>query len=148
MRISDSLSKRRAAVVLNHGLLVLTVLLSMTGQLFGWSVVTKVCFCLLAISVIATFFPLHIRTGLWRLAHAKADSLDERETQQVLESVRQAYVVFSIVSLLTILIWVVFGMGTQTQGLVVFWVLLYLAHTLPSSILAWTVNRVPAQGEE
>ena len=108
----------------------------------------KVSFCVLAIAVIATFIPLHVRTGLWRLAHAKVDALDEREMQQNLQSLRHAYLVFAIASLVIILTLVVFGPGGQTQQLAVFWILFYLAHTLPSSILAWTVCRVPSNREE
>lgn len=147
MDLPESLSKRRMAVMINYGFLFLTLLLSQTGHLFEWSVWIKVCFCVLTIAVIATFIPLHVRTGLWRLAHAKVDALDEREMQQNLESLRHAYVVFAIASLLIILTLVVFGSGGQTQQLAVFWILLYLAHTLPSSILAWTAPRVPIQTE-
>jgi hypothetical protein len=148
MSMSGSLSRRRMAVVINYGLLFLTLLLSQTGHLYEWSVWTKACFCLLVISVIATFIPLHVRTGLWRLAHAKVDTLDEREMQQILESLRHAYIVFAIASLLIILTLVVFGLGSQTQQLAVFWILFYLAHTLPSSILAWTVYRVPSKKDD
>ena len=52
----------------------------------------------------STFIPLHIRTGLWRLVHAKVEKLDEREIQQNLESLRYSYVIFAISSLLIILI--------------------------------------------
>ena len=138
MSISGSLSRRRMAVVINYGLLFLTLLLSLTAHLFEWAVWAKVCFCLLTIAVIATFIPLHVRTGLWRLAHAKVDALDEREMQQNLESLRHAYIVYAIASLLIILTLVVFGSSGQAQQLAVFWILLYLAHTLPSSILAWS----------
>lgn len=143
-----SLSKRRMGVAVNYGFLFLSLLLSSGGHAFGWSIETKVGFWLSVIFVIVTFIPIHIRTGLWRLAHAKVDKLDEREILQTLESLRQAYIVFSIVSLLIIITSVVFGLGSRTQQLVVFWVLFYLAHTLPSSILAWTATRVPAQTEE
>jgi len=135
-------------VALNYALLVLTLALSIEGYLFGWSTLTKVGFWISAILVVATFVPVHIKTGLWRLAHAKADALDEREAQQTLQSLRCAYVIFSIAALLIILSLVFLDLGGQTEQLVVFWVLLYLAHTLPSSILAWTSPRVPAQNEE
>ena len=148
MSLSTSLSKRRIAVIINYGFLFMTLLLSQTGQLFEWSIWTKVCFCLLTISVIATYFPLHVRTGLWRLGHAKIDILDEREVQQNLKSLRHAYIIFTIASLLIILTLVVFGSGSQTQQLALFWVLFYLAHTLPSSILAWTMSHVPARNED
>ncbi len=148
MGVSESLTKRRIGVAVNYGFLLLTLLFSMAGHLFGWSVEIKIVFWLSVIFVIVTFYPIHIQTGLWRLAHAKVGTLDEREIQQTLESLRRAYIVFSIVSLLIIITSVIFGLGSQTQQLTVFWVLIYLAHTLPSSILAWTVNRVPAQTEE
>ena len=141
MSMSTSLSKRRAVVVINYSLLLATLLLSQTGHWFEWSIVTKAGFIVLVISVIATFFPLHMRTGLYRLAHAKVETLDERELQKNLESVRYAYLAFTVISLLIILTIVVFGSGGQTQQLAVFWILLYLAHTLPSSFLAWTATR-------
>ena len=148
MGMSESLSKRRMGVVVNYTFLLLSLMLSIEGHWLGWSDVKIVGFCLSVVLVIATFYPVHVRTGLWRLAHAKVDSLDEREIQQTLESLRGAYIVFTIVSLSIILTLVIIGLGSQTLQLAVFWILLYLAHTLPSSILAWTTNRIPAQSEE
>jgi len=148
MGVSKSLLKRRVGAVVNYGFLLITLLLGLAGHLFGWSVATKVGFWLSVVFVIVTFFPIHVRTGLWRLAHAKVDTLDEREIQLTLGSLRYAYSLFSIFALLVILVMAVFGFGSQALRLVVFWVLLYLAHTLPSSILAWTMTRVPAQTDE
>lgn len=141
------MSKRRWGVVVNYIFLLLILILSMEGYLFGWSIVTKIGFWLSIIIVIATFFPVHVQTGLWRLAHARADVLDEREIQQNLGSLRHAYVAFSIICLLIFLALVFFQPG-QIQSLVIFWVLLYLAHTLPSSILAWTATRVAIPDEQ
>jgi hypothetical protein len=148
MGVSESQSKRRAGVILNYSLLFLTLLLSLGGQLFGWTIGVKIGFWLAVVLVLITFVSVHLRTGLWRLAHTKVRRLDERELHQTLESLRHAYVVFTIVSLLVVLGFVVTGLGDQTQQLVMFWILLYLAHTLPSSVLAWTMPRVPAQAGE
>jgi hypothetical protein len=148
MGISESTSKRRLGVIVNYGFLLLTLILSLAGRLFGWSVGTVVCFWLSVAMVIVTFYPVHVRTGLWRLAHAKADRLDEREIQQTLESLRYAYAGFSIATLLVILAVVILDLGDQTLQLAVFWVLLYLAHTLPSSVLAWTMRHTPSSVEE
>lgn len=148
MGASKSLTKRRIGVAVNYGLLLLSLFFSIAGHSLGWTDAIKVAFWLSVTFVLVTFFPIHIKTGLWRLAHAKIGTLDEREIQQTLESLRQAYIVFTIISLLMIITSVVLGLGSQTQQLVVFWLLLYLAHTLPSSILAWTITHIPAQTEE
>jgi hypothetical protein len=148
MNALELVSIRRIAVVINYSLLLLSLFFSMIGHSFEWPIAIKVAFWFSAIFVLVTFFPIHIQTGLWRLAHAKIGALDEREVQHTLETLRLAYIIFSIVSLLIIITSVVFSLGSQTQQLVIFWVLLYLAHTLPSSILAWTVTHVPTQIEE
>ena len=148
MGLSDTIAKRRVGVAANYALLFLTLAFSIEGYWLGWSLATKIGFWISVALVVVTFFPVHVRTGLWRLAHAHADTLDEREIQQTLQSLRQAYVVFTITALLIILALVFLDPGGQTEQLVVFWVLLYLAHTLPSSILAWTLPRVPARTEQ
>ena len=148
MGLSESVSRRRLVVAVNYGFLFLSLLLSMVGHYSGWTSATIAGFWFSVITVLVTFYPVHIRTGLWRLAHAKLDRMDEREIQQALEALRQAYIIFSIAALLMILSSVVLGLGDQTHQLVVFWVLLYLAHTLPSSVLARSVTRVPTQNEE
>jgi hypothetical protein len=147
MERNQSIQRRRSGVIVNYAFLSLVLILSFEGYWLGWSLATKIGFWLSVALVIVTFFPLHMRTGLWHLAHAKADELDEREIQQAHEAVRYSYAIFTVVSLSIILVLVIFGLGGQTERLTVFWVLLYLAHTLPSSILAWTSYRVPARAE-
>jgi hypothetical protein len=148
MGMSESMPRRRAGVAVNYALLLLALLLSFSGHWSGWSNMTRIGFWVAAALVVVTFFPVHVRAGWWRLVHADPAALDERELQQNLEAVRRAYVIFAIVSLLVILTLVIFGLGGQTQQLVVFWVLLYLAHTLPSSILAWKLSRTPLQTDD
>ncbi|HOP05679.1 MAG TPA: hypothetical protein PLF13_00165 [candidate division Zixibacteria bacterium] len=148
MSVSNTLTRRRTGVLINYALLLAGLLLSVAGNLYGWSLTIKIGFWLSVGIVVITFVPVHLRSGLWRLVHSRADALDEREIQETLRSLRQAYVVFSILSLLIILTLVVFGLGKGIQLLVVFWVLLYSAHTLPSAFLAWTVSRLPNETEE
>jgi hypothetical protein len=148
MSLFESKSKRRGAVVLNYGFLLLTLLLSLASIFFGWKTVITVCFSLSVIGVLSSFYPLHIQTGLWRLAHSKMERLDEREIRQTLESLRYAYIVFSITALVLLLALIIFELSSQVLKLVIFWILVYLAHTLPSSVLAWTVTLVPAHNHE
>ena len=142
MGISESISKRRTGIAINYGFLLTTILFALAGEAFGWTVWIKVCFWLSVIVGLATFLSVHVMTGLWRLVHTKVDTLDEREIQLTLGSLRYAYGFFSVTALLAILFMAVFGFGSQNLRLVVFWVLLYLAHTLPSSVIAWTERRV------
>jgi hypothetical protein len=148
MGMRESKSKRRAAVAINYCFLLVTLILGLVGYLHGWAAGVRVSFWLSVLIVLVTFFPVHVGTGLWRLAHTRVDRLDEREVQQTLEVLRYAYAVFTVVSLLVVLASVVFGGGNQILSLVVFWILLYLAHTLPSSVLAWRLTRVPAQRQD
>ena len=148
MGLSESISKRRMVVVINYCFLLLTLLVSFWGYSLGWTSLTIACFWVSVVIVLVTFYPVHIRTGLWRLAHTKIEKLDEREIQQTLQSLRHAYVIFSIVTLAIILSVVILNQYDQTFQLVLFWVLLYLAHSLPSSVLAWTISYVPAYRED
>ena len=148
MGLIESAAKRRLAVITNYGFLLLTLAMGLAARSLGWTLSTIVCFWLSVVVVLVTFYPLHIRTGLWRLAHTRVDRMDEREIHQTLGALRHAYIVFSISALTVILIALILDLGGQSTQLVIFWVLLYLAHSLPSSILAWTATRVPTQIEE
>jgi hypothetical protein len=131
----------RVGIAVNYAALILIVLTSLAGYSFGWSTAVRVLFWLAVLVVVVTFFPVHLRTGLWRLTHSRGNGLAKGGKQQVLESLRGSYVVFSVTSLLLILASVILGAADQTQRLVIFCVLLYLAHTLPSSMLVWTSSR-------
>lgn len=148
MSLSQSVSKRRVTLIANHGFLLLTLMFGVLGHYCGWTALTVACFWGCVAIVLLTFYPLYVKTGLWRLAHTRIDRMDEREISQTLGALRQAYVLFSIIVLSLILIATVLEFSGQSLQLVVFWVLLYLAHTLPSSILAWTEAGVPVQSEE
>jgi hypothetical protein len=83
-----------------------------------------------------------VSTGLWRLVHAGEDEIDEREMQLTLGSLKYAYAIFAITVLMGLLLLAVFGYGSQPFRLTLFWAMVYLAHTLPSSIIAWSQPKV------
>jgi hypothetical protein len=139
---------RRIGVLINYAALSFILLFGVFSGSSGWTDAFRLAFWVAVLAVLITFLPLHLRTGLWRLAHARADTLDERELQQNLNSLRYAYLGFSIASLLVLLTLILLEGAGQIQMLIVFWALLYLAHTLPSAVLAWRLTRVPAQAEE
>ena len=148
MSLSESKSKRRMCIILNYGFLLTSVLFALIGESFGWSLLVKISFWVSVAICLLTLWSIHFKTGLWKLVHAKVDDLDEREIALTHNSLRYAYGIFSIIVLTTILYMIVFDMGSQILRFVVFWALLYLAHTLPSSIIGWTEYRVPAKSEE
>jgi hypothetical protein len=101
--------------------------------------------------VAITFFPLHAKTGLWKLTHAKTENLDERQVQITYNALSISYGWFTVICLVIMMGYAVSfrlfpGLGvTLTIPLV--GSLIYLAHTLPGSILAWTETEVPAEAK-
>jgi len=92
--------------------------------------------------ILVSLYYLHIRTGLWKLVHAKTENLDEREMQIVHNAVRQSYAIFGVICLAVIFVSVFTYRGDTSFGILLLWGLIYLAHTLPSAVIAWTQDRV------
>ena len=90
--------------------------------------------------LVLTFTYVYALTGLWSLAHKKTEKLDEREIQVVTHSIRISYTIFAILVILMVYVFAIFGMGPF--DVVIAATLLYLAHILPTSILAWTEKEV------
>lgn len=99
------------------------------------------------ILVFITFFPLHWKTGFWKLTHARTVTLDERELQVTHTALRHAYAWFTVTCLLIVLAHaVLFRLAGDTSFVITVPLagsLIYLAHTLPGSVLAWTELRTP-----
>ena len=94
-----------------------------------------------------TFIRAHWKTGLWRLTHARADGLDERQLQITHDALSKSYGWFAMICLLIMLAHAViyrlvpgleFALSVPLVAS-----LIYLAHTLPGSFLAWTEKEVP-----
>ena len=99
--------------------------------------------------VIVTFVRVHLKSGLWKLTHAAADRLDERELQVTHNALGKAYGGFTVVCLTLLLVHAVLfrlGPGPDFEITVPLAVsLIYLAHTLPGAILGWTQKEVPGE---
>ena len=103
-----------------------------------------------ALALVAlTFYRVHAKSGLWKLTHSCTDDLDERELQQVHTALRYAYSIFTVLCLLILLAHAVLFRLVPTVTFVItvplVGSLIYLAHTLPGSILAWTESEVPGE---
>ena len=98
-----------------------------------------------------TFRRVHKKTGLWKLTHTKTDSLDERQLQITHNALSQSYSWFTVICLVIMLVHAVFYRLVPGLNLVItvplVGSLIYLAHTLPGSILAWTETEVPGEAK-
>jgi len=105
--------------------------------------------CLLTVGI--TFRTVHLKTGIWKLTHSKSSALDERELSLTHRALSESYAWFTIICL-GIMLAQSFASRlsicpafTLTIPLVVS--LIYLAHTLPGSIISWTESDAPGEIE-
>ena len=135
--------ERRLLVVLNYLSLGAIVFLAHMGSAYGWNMRLNLVGILAAVAVlVVTFIGGFWRTGLWRLAHASFDNLDERQALVMYESLRRSYTVFALLCIV-----VLYVNAVAEQGHIPILVaagLLYLAHTLPAAVVAWTEKEVLA----
>jgi len=87
------------------------------------------------IAVIISFRHAFVKTGIWKMTHASFKKLDEREVQVVFKATSISYSLFAIAILVIIYIFILSGLGQIDAVLAVS--LLYIAHILPASIIAW-----------
>ncbi|MDH4156547.1 MAG: hypothetical protein OEW00_04645 [candidate division Zixibacteria bacterium] len=138
-------SGRRLGVVINYAAIILFLFLFYFGKYHGWNVPVTAGTIAAVVVVLISFVVLHVKTRLWKLVHTRAEKLDEREILLTLESLRRAYGIFAVTNLV-VLLWIALSAGrNDSMFILIFVSLLYLAHTLPASILAWTQSRMPAE---
>jgi hypothetical protein len=117
------------------------IILYRLGHFKGWSVLIVVSLIVVFITLQFSFSRLHKKTGLWKLVHTSVKELDEREIQITHEALRYSYSIFVITCLLIIFIFSILEIDLiidVISGVT----LLYLAHTLPASVIAWAEREV------
>jgi hypothetical protein len=139
-------SRRRMGVLFNYAMLVLLLICFYVAEIIGWNIVLAAGSALSLAAVILSFIKVHIKTRLWHLGHARTDDLDERQVQITHESLRYSYIFFTIIALTVFLVADVYRqfsiVAAEITMTPIIAGLIYLAHTLPSSILAWTEREV------
>jgi uncharacterized membrane protein len=133
---------RRLLIAINYLCVVLFLVLFAVGKYLGWSLPVAIALAAVVVILLVSFILAHIKTRLWRLAHTKAENLDERQIQVTHESLRYSYGIFTVISLAILLIISVISGDDDSMLILIFASLLYLAHTLPSSIIAWTEREI------
>jgi hypothetical protein len=142
MERNISIKKRRWGVIINYSALILAVFAFEIIK-YGVGLPSWIGFSLLGIFLlilILSFTYTFGNTGMWMLAHKKTGNLDEREIQVVTNAVRLSYSIFTIMVIVIVYLFAILGMGPF--DVVIAATLLYLAHILPSSILAGTEKEV------
>ena len=137
-----SKKKRRIGVVLNIAALFLTVFLFELVRFdMGISKIAGIVLMGLSLlTVILSFITVFGSSGIWKMSHKKMKTLDERQIQVILKATRISYSIFVIVVLILI-----YGFALIAKGsidVVIAAYLLYLAHLLPASILAWMEKEI------
>ena len=142
MERSITLKNRRLGVMINYAALILSVfafeLIKYEKGLPNWLGFSLLGLFILIVAI--SFIYVYVFTGLWNLAHRRTKTLDEREIQVVTNSVRISYSIFTIAVIVIVYLFAIFGMGPF--DVVIAATLLYLAHILPTSILAWTEKEI------
>lgn len=141
--MSKALSKgeRRTGVLLNYLGLIGTVGFFYAGYLTSWNGVMVALFGLSLVILLISFFRYFFFSGLWRFVHTGSGNLDERQIKVTRESLRLSYSAFTAISLIVFL-WISLYHTGDTNLLVIFAGLLYLAHILPATIIAWKEKEI------
>ena len=141
-----SQSKRKMWVMVNYVALVALLILFYTADRAGLTMPVIIGGSTAILLLVISFVKAYAQTGLWRFVHTKADRLDEREMLMTYESLRRSYGLFAIICLviflLAELITKEFGGGLKLALMPVIAALIYLAHILPASVIAWTEREI------
>ena len=141
-----SKARRRIGVVVNYLSLFLVLVFFYVAERTNLSAPLIVAGVVALVALAISFIHTYVRTRLWKLVHRRVEDLDERQIQITHESLRYSYGIFSVICLAIILVselirqWAVTPDGLSLMP--VLGALIYLAHTLPASILAWTEKEV------
>ena len=138
--MSNQISKTRRQfwVIINYLSIFLILAFFYYGKSCGWNCTFTFAISIVAFVFILSFIYAFSKTGLWKLVHTSTKKLDERQIQIVHRALQISYSIFVIFVLLIIYLYAIVENGPI--DVVVAACLLYLSHTLPAAIVAWTEN--------
>ncbi len=149
MDAAISQSKRKMWVILNYASLVLVIVMFYWADRSDLAAPVAIVGLAALILLVISFIVVYARTGLWKFVHTKVEKLDERQMLVTYESLRHSYGVFAVVCLLIFLLAELivheFSGGYKLALMPVIGALIYLAHVLPASVIAWTESEIYRQ---
>ena len=141
-----SQSKRKMWVMINYVALVALLVLFYTAERTELTTPLVVGGATALLLIVISFVKVYAQTRLWRFVHTKAEKLDEREMLMTYESLRHSYGAFTVICLLIFLVAELinreFGGGYKPPMMPIIAALIYLAHILPASVIAWTEREI------
>ena len=133
--MSNSKMKRRGAVVFNYVCLAIILIVFYSIKYLGLEKTYILFEIVPIIGMIISFRIAFGTSNLWKLTHTSFSKLDEREMQLVYKATTYSYSIFTILCLA--LIYTFNLLGLAIIDVVAAACLLYIAHILPASIIAW-----------
>ena len=140
--------KRKVLILINYfSLLIMNVSFYLIHNNREMSHLADVVGISALLIVAVTFISGHLRSGLWRLTHSSSEVLDERQLQVTHSAIRLSYGIFAVVCLVIMLLHSVMDSLVPGADFIITVPLavslIYMAHTLPASILTWSESDVP-----
>ena len=135
MEHKKSFNKRRLGVIITFLCILGIVLIFEYGITKQWSSMLKTGEFALIIVFLFSLWLTYIKTGLWKFTHKSLGKLDEREVLLTSKSLRYAYGIFTLIVLGLLLS---FSIIEKPINIVLVVSLIFTAHILPASIIAWT----------
>ena len=127
--------KRRTAMILNYLSVIVMLVLFYLVKLQVLKMIYLVLEIIPIVVIILTFRNAFIKSSIWKLTHSSSKELDEREMHLVLHATNISYSLFAIAILVIIYVFILSGLGQIDAVLAIS--LLYFAHILPASVIAW-----------
>ncbi len=139
MKNSISLSKRRIWIIVNYLSVLSIVVLWEYCEIVNSSKIIK-SFCIIPLLIVViSFIIVYWKTGFWHFVHKSINKLDERELQLTSSTLRYSYGIFSVLLLSILLLFSVFE---RPVSIILVVSLIYIAHIIPVSIIAWREKAV------
>ncbi|MBL7067323.1 MAG: hypothetical protein ISS29_05635 [Candidatus Marinimicrobia bacterium] len=140
MKKQNSRKQNRVWILLNYFSLIALIVFFYTGKYFQWPISLVVFEIGSVVVFLISFLKAFIKTKYWKMVHTSYKNLDEREMQVVLNALRYAYSIFTIVCLIIIYAFAI--VEYHPIDVLLAAGLLYLAHTLPAAIAAWNEKNI------
>jgi hypothetical protein len=139
MNLRQSKKHRRLWVTLNYAALVGFVIIWFFILAGHKNVLSYSFGAISLIVVLISFYFAYLKTRIWNLVHTSVLKLDEREISVIYYALRYAYSIFAI---LCLIIMIAISLSKKPIDIMTVAVLIYLAHILPASIIAWKEKEV------
>jgi len=137
--------QNRYWILLNYLSLIAVLVFFYTGKYFQWPLFSVIFEIGSVAILIISFFRIFIKTKFWRMVHTSSKNLDEREMQVVLYGLKYAYSIFTIICLIIIYVFAI--AEYKPIDVLLAGGLLYLAHTLPATIVGWNEKNIATEND-